>query len=294
MRRSLLARLRSNGIGYLVSALILLLIIPLYQLLFLNPQGYGSALRQAGNGGDSLYLAWIGGHSWQFLLYRALLLLAFLLIFTLPFSLFRIIVAQEIIGQQEREAEEAANEEENGEEEEKEGEIENAEDEEDEDEDEESMPLNAWRGKGFAIIAVWAGMGGVIVYVLGTIASTLHTIIVGSGMQANAPVPGGYAGLAAFFTILSQTIGTGLLALSTLFFGAIIARAGRNLWPGIWVIFGYLGLASTALLSGSAVAVASAPGAGQAALTTPAILLFAFWVLWLGIMLVRLKPEPGT
>jgi len=65
-----------------------------------------------------------------------------------------------------------------------------------------------------------------------------------------------------------------------------------KLWPGIWVAFGYTALAVATLLSVSAVAIVSAPIEGKAALTTPAILLFALWALWLGIMLVRLKPEP--
>ena len=59
----------------------------------------------------------------------------------------------------------------------------------------------------------------------------------------------------------------------------------------VQLAFGYLALAVAALLSGSAVAVASFPTQGQAVLTSPAILLFALWLLWLGIMLVRLKPE---
>ncbi len=71
----------------------------------------------------------------------------------------------------------------------------------------------------------------------------------------------------------------------------MIARGGRNLWPGIWVAFGYGAIAVTALLSGSAVGVASAPGAGQAPLTTPAIFLLGLWTGWLGSMLLRLKPE---
>jgi len=52
-----------------------------------------------------------------------------------------------------------------------------------------------------------------------------------------------------------------------------------------------MALALAALFSASAVEVASAPGSGQGLLSTPAILLFALWVLWFGVMLVRLKPE---
>jgi hypothetical protein len=93
-------------------------------------------------------------------------------------------------------------------------------------------------------------------------------------------------------TVITNTIGIGLLALSCLFFGAMIARSGYNLWPGTWVIFGYTALAVAALLSASAVAVASTSIEGKSPLTTPAILIFALWVLWFSIMLVRLKPEP--
>jgi hypothetical protein len=282
MKRSLLERLRTNGISYLMSAFLLLLAIPLYQLLFLNRLGYGNALHQASSGsnsGYSAYLKWIGEYSWQFLLYRALLALAFVLLFTLPFALFRIIVAQEITAQADSDADEDKTEEE---------------DSKTEEEQEQGMPAHAWRGKGFAIIAVWAGIVGVVIYVLGTIASTLYTLIVSSSIHISTAVPVSYAGFSAFFTILAQTVGIGLLAISTLFFGAMIARAGRNLWPGVWVAFGYMALAVAALLSGSAVAVASTPGEGQAALTTPAILIFALWVLWLGILLARLKAEPET
>jgi hypothetical protein len=90
---------------------------------------------------------------------------------------------------------------------------------------------------------------------------------------------------------MANTVGIGLLALAALFFGAMIARRGLHLWPGIWVAFGYTSLAVAALFSGSAIGVASAPATGQASLTTPAVLLFALWVLWFSIMLVRLKPE---
>ena len=109
-------------------------------------------------------------------------------------------------------------------------------------------------------------------------------------MSKSIAVPGSFTILYSIFSLISNTLGIGLLALSTLFFGALIARRGHNLWPTVWILFGYMALAVAALLSGSAVAVAGAPST-QAVLTTPAFLLFGLWVLWLGIMLVRLKPE---
>ncbi len=274
MKRSLLSRLRLNGWYYLIGALLLLAGVPLYQLLILNPLNYGSTLSARGANHFAFYLAWISDHTPQFLVYRVLLIVAFALLLTLPFNLFRIIVAQEIMGQQDRAEEERQKS-----------------DQEDEENGQDGMPLNAWRGKGFVIIAAWAGFAGLIAYLLGAIIGTLYLTVVGRGFTPDTAVPGSFTVLYSIFSILSNTVGVGLLALSTLFFGAMIARSGRNLWPTTWVFFGYLAIAVTALLSGSAVAIASAPTQGEAALTTPAILLFGVWVLWLGVMLVRLKPE---
>ena len=165
----------------------------------------------------------------------------------------------------------------------------------DEDEDKQEtdgMPPYAWRGRGFAVIAAWAGLGGVILFTVGAILSTLYLFIVGSSFNSHEPVQAAFSSLSGTFDILTYTVGGGLLALALLFFGAIIASRGRHLWPGSWVVFSYLAIAGAALLSGSAVAVASVPAEGQATLTSPAILVFALWVLWLGVMLVRLKPEP--
>ncbi|MBE3560083.1 MAG: hypothetical protein IMW89_12780 [Ktedonobacteraceae bacterium] len=274
MKRSLLSRLQTNGACYIAGSLILLLVIPLYQAFTLTPQGYGNALHQEGLGNFLAYLSWVNAHSILFLIYRLLLIIAFALLVTLPFTLFRIIVAQEILGQREYEERESDEDEHDSETRENEG-----------------MPAYAWRGKGFAVIAAWAGIAGIALYLAGTIASTIYVISVSQSVTVSPVLPTSYAAFSNFFSLLAQTAGTGLLALSTLFFGAMIARSGRNLWPGMWVAFGYLALAVAALLSGSAVGVASAPAEGQAPLTSPAVLLFALWVLWLGVMLVRLRAE---
>lgn len=272
-KRSLLSRLRTNGASYLIGTLLLLVGVPLYQLLVLAPAGYSNALSVTGNGLFTVYLAWIGTHGAQFILYRALLILAFALLLTLPFTLFRIIIAQELLGMEElakEEQEDAAGE----------GEV-------DAPGETTGMPSDAWRGKGISVIAAWAGFFGLIIYIVGTAASTLYLTIISMAPS----IPNNASVLASLFSIVPNTVGIGLLALSTLFFGGVIARTGRNLWPGIWVAFGYLALAVAILFSGSAVAVASSPATGQAVLTTPAILLFALWGLWFGIMLVRLKPD---
>jgi len=265
MRRDLLSRLRTNGVFYLLGALLLLLGIPLYQLLILTPLSYNLALNATAAGNFTPYLNWIATHNLLFLLYRILLVLAYALVLTLPFSLFRIIIAQELLDQREREEQEGA---------------------------ETDVPAaEAWRGKGFAVIAAWAGLFGLIAYILGTLGSTTYLFFASNGFTLSTPVPGNFTPIASIFSIISNTVGTGLLALSTLFFGAFIARRGLQLWPGSWVAFAYMALAVAALLSGAAVEVASAPVTGQAALVAPATILFALWVGWLGFMLVRLKPE---
>jgi hypothetical protein len=278
MKRSLLTRLRTNGAYYIIAALLLLVVIPGYQLLLLNPQGYENAIQNPAH--IASYLAWINAHSPYFMLYRLFLVTAFLCIITLPFSLFRIIVAQEIIGRQEIEKEEGQEESSTS---------------ENEDKDEEQandLPPYAWRGKGFAVIAAWAGLISIIVYTLGTFASMLYFTFISRGMSATAPVPPAFSTFSSFFAILTNTAGGGLLAISTLFFGAMITRSGLRLWPGIWLAFGYVALVVAILLSINAVTVATTPVSGQAAtFASPSILLFALWVLWLGIMLVRLKPE---
>jgi hypothetical protein len=275
MKRSLLSRLRLSGWYYLPGALLLLLGVPLYQLLILNPVHYSTILSAQGSNHFALYLAWISSHTFDYIIYRILLIAAFALLLTLPFNLFRIIVAQEIVDQQERAQEEH-----------------NDQDEQDETEQigTDGMPAYAWRGKGFAVLAAWAGLFGLIAYILGAGSGTIYVMLVSKGFTANMSVPGSFTILYDIFAFISNVVGIGLLAVSTLFFGALIARRGRNLWPTVWLLFGYTALAITALLSGSAVATAGAPGE-QAALTTPAFLFFGLWVLWLGIMLVRLKPE---
>lgn len=267
---NLLSRLRTNGIYYITGALLLLLGIPLYQLLVLIPTGYDSALGATRTGHLATYLTWISDHGIQFIVYRVLLMLAFALLISFPFTLFRIIVAQEIMGEQE-----------SGE----------AEDDEVESSSDDGMPTYAWRGKGFAIIAAWSGLFGLLAYILGTVVSTLYLFFTSLSITPRIPIPAGFSTLSTIFSLIANTAGVGLLALASLFFGAIIARRGLNLWPGIWIAFGYGSLAVAALFSGSAVAASAAPPASQATLSTPATLLFALWILWFGIMLVRLKPE---
>ncbi|HEX9132440.1 MAG TPA: hypothetical protein VF844_09115, partial [Ktedonobacteraceae bacterium] len=216
--------------------------------------------------------------------YRALLIAGFALIISLPFTLFRIIVAQEILGREEDEQEEKdeKDEEAEGQQEEKDQSVKDQAD---------GMPEFAWRGKGYAVLAAWSGLSGLLFFAAGTLASTLYLIGSAASLPSLTSNLDNAAPLAGLFAIITFTAGGGLLALSCLFFGTVIARSGLHLWPGIWVAFGYTAIALAALFGASAAEGSFAPEAGQALLTTPAILLFAAWTLWFGIMLVRLKPE---
>jgi hypothetical protein len=294
MKRSLLARLRSNGVSFLIASLLLLLAVPLYQSLILGPSGFSQAESSTGAERYTAYLAWISTHSSQFLIDRALLIIAFILLFAFPYALYRIIVAQEIMYQQELESsDEGEEDEEDEDEEEEDNEEDSAEVEDDTEEtatdEDDGMPEHAWRGKSFVVLAIWLSIIGFIIYLIGLIASTGYLYIV-----ANSTGTAIHEGVATYLPLLSiftNTLGTGMLGMGVLFFGAMIARTGKNLWPNSWVFFAYAGLFTGAILCISAVAVFSAPGTGQSTLTTLATLIFAAWMLWLAIMLVRLKPE---
>ncbi len=95
-------------------------------------------------------------------------------------------------------AQEEEDEEESGEEEQ----VEDDTEEDDEEEGEDTiLPANAWRGKGFAVLAVWAGLAGIGLYVLGNLVSTIYLLIVSQGFQATMRLPAGLSTLAGFFSL---------------------------------------------------------------------------------------------
>ncbi len=268
--------------------------VPLYQLAVLQPAGYVDALTS-----PQATLRWIAAHLPLFLGYRALLMIGFVLMLGLPFALFRIIVAQEILGRDDEDEEEEDDDEQDAEEAKKQAPgdapagnvVAGAQDsagDAGEAGEVGALPEFAWRGHGFAVLAAWLGLAGLVVFPLATLASTIYYAASSSGASGVASASAPLTGL---FAVLTFTAGGGLLAVSSLFFGAVITRSGRRLWPDSWLAFGYVGLALAALLSASAVEVALAPGAGQAVLSTPAILLFALWVGWFGAIVARLKQE---
>lgn len=282
MKQSFLGRLQRTARLNLLGALLLLLVVPGLQLLVLGPQGYNTALNSLQTG-----LVWIHGHIALFLLYRLAYILGFALLLGLPFALFRIIVAQEIIGRAELE-------EENVEENEKDEDAEEQEEQQTQARAEPAdngMPNFAWRGKGFAVIAAWTGLPGLFCVALGLLASTIYLWSSAGTPGPQAQLPANFADVTGLLAVLTYTVGGGLLALACIFFGLVIARSGRKLWPDGWVAFGYAALLTGAIGSGSAVQVALAPTSGQATLTTLAILLIAIWSLWFSIMVIRLKAE---
>ncbi|MBX5458425.1 MAG: hypothetical protein IRZ31_16140 [Thermogemmatispora sp.] len=300
MRRTFLTRLRINGSYYVLGGLLLLLGAPLYQWLWLLPHGYGEALAAASRGQLAVYVLWLHLHVWSFAFYRLLQMVAFALTLSLPFTLFRIIVAQEVLGRDEGEGAEAtaaaseaspsAEELETADGRQKAAAA-----------SDKPLPQTAeellaipWRGKGFAVIAAWSGMVGILLLVLGNLASTVYQIGVARTFTAEATLTPSFALVVGICTLVSNTAGGLLVALATLLFGVIIVRSGLQLWPPLWVALGYVAILLALFLIGSAVQVALAPASGQAFLTTPAFLLFALWTLWLGLILVRLRPAPAS
>jgi len=276
VKRTFLAKLQRNGLYCAIGALLLLVGIPLYQFLILIPSGYSNALAT-----QSFALRWINTHSLLFLGYRAILFAGFAFMISMPFTLFRIIVAQEILGR------EAVEQEKND----KEEVVQDETSDQSDNHEEDGMPAFAWRGKGFALLAAWGGLFGLLCFALGTLASTLYLVFSAASLPSIATSLENAAPLTSLFTVLTYTVGGGLLALSCLFFGIVIARRGLKLWPGIWIAFAYTAMALAVLFSVSATEVAFDPVTGQSLVTTLAILLFSLWVLWFGVMLVRLRPE---
>src|ERR1700726_3509407 len=173
MKRTFLAKLQRSALYCLIGALLLVVGVPLYQLVVLNPAGYSDALTSL-----TQTLHWINDHGLLFVGYRALLLVGFALMLGIPFALYRIIVAQEIIGRTdieenevERQApgEQAVAEKTNSDA----GQVEQEQQQENKS---DGMPEFAWRGKGYAVIAAWTGLPGLIFFAAGTLASTIYLL----------------------------------------------------------------------------------------------------------------------
>ncbi len=283
MKPSFLLRLQHVAWRSLIGALLLFPLVPLLQIAILEPQGYSTALLT-----PQTSLDWISGHLVLFLLYRLSLLLGFVLLLGLPFALFRIIVAQEIVARAEMDADANtdadSNESDENSDEDKNRHVEAG-------KEENGMPSYAWRGKGFAVIAAWTGLLGLFLTIGGLLGSTIYLWTSASTISAQKPVPDTFIAVSHLFAIIAYAFGGGLLTLACLFFGIVIARSGRKLWPDSWVAFGYAALAIGAITSGSAAQIALSAAGEQTPLTTLSIFLFALWSCWFSIMVVRLRSE---
>lgn len=257
MKQTLLARLRNNGWGYLVGAILLVVVIPLYQAFFLQPPPEAIGTSETA---QRLYLVWLGSHSLLFIGSQVLFLIAMLLFFNMPFTLFRIVIAQELLTPVDGEDEAPFN-----------------------------LPAEPWKGRGILVLAAWAGILAFVAILLGIIGRAIYFPIVTQGFTFTSPIPGHLSGTNAFFSWLIETAGYGLLALSFLFFGFTIARQGSRLWPLVWQILAYAAMLVALCLAVSA--VSNAFHAGNNIFITFATFALGLWHAFLAILLLLLRAE---
>jgi uncharacterized membrane protein len=85
-----IARLKLQGFYSLLAGAILLLGVPIYQAVVLAPAGYHAPSDTAFSKGDyGPLLLWIAGHGSEFIIFRCIELVAFLLMLRLPLALYR-------------------------------------------------------------------------------------------------------------------------------------------------------------------------------------------------------------
>ena len=231
------ARLKLQGIYGLLAGLVLLIVIPVYQMTVLGPAGYQAPAATAFNQGNyGPLLAWISNHGSVFIIYRFLEIIAFLLAIRLPLALYR--------------------------------------------------ALRTYGGT----LARWLVVGGI-----GGLGVFAAMIAVGTVSFARAAADYSQTGstqaakdIATSFNTLyfveglaQNTLGGALIATFLVCASLLIARSGKL--SGLLVFFGLL---VAALMAALAVLFAvSAPAAQM--LPTPAILSFAVWLIWLGILLIQ-------
>ncbi len=90
-----IARLKLQGFYSLLAGAILLLGVPIYQAVVLAPAGYRAPSDTAFSKGDyGPLLLWIAGHGSDFIIFRCIELVAFLLMLRLPLALYRALRAR--------------------------------------------------------------------------------------------------------------------------------------------------------------------------------------------------------
>jgi hypothetical protein len=156
------------------------------------------------------------------------------------------------------------------------------------------LPLalyRAFRGYG-STLARWmlaGGLAGLILFAgmlaLSTISFVNAAASYGSLTPSSAAaknVASSFGGLYGIEALAQNTAGGALLAIFLLCASLLFARSGKL--QGMLV---YFGLLVAALMAALALLFAISPPDAQTQLTTPALAAFAFWLIWLGILLIR-------
>ena len=160
------------------------------------------------------------------------------------------------------------------------------------------LPLaiyRAFRGYG-STLARWmlaGGLGGLILFAGMLALSTISFANAAASYGALAPSSAAAKNVASDFgsiysieALAQNTAGGALLAIFLLCASLLFARSGKL--QGLLV---YFGLLAAALMAGLALLFAVSPPDAQTQLTTPALAAFAFWLIWLGILLIRRAPR---
>ncbi|HLW01028.1 MAG TPA: DUF4386 family protein [Ktedonobacterales bacterium] len=160
------------------------------------------------------------------------------------------------------------------------------------------LPLalyRAFRGYG-SMLARWmlaGGLGGLILFAGMLALSTISFVNASASYGPLAPssaaardVASNFGSIYGIEALAQNTAGGALLAIFLLCASLLFARSGKL--QGLLV---YFGLLAAALMAALALLFAVSPPDAQTQLTTPSLAAFAFWLIWLGILLIRRAPH---
>ncbi len=156
------------------------------------------------------------------------------------------------------------------------------------------LPLalyRAFRSYG-STLARWmlaGGLAGLILFAGMLALSTISFVNAAASYGGQAATSAAAKNIASSFgslygveALAQNTAGGALLAIFLLCASLLFARSGKL--QGLLV---YFGLLAAALMAALALLFAVSPPDAQTQLTTPALAAFAFWLIWLGILLIR-------
>jgi hypothetical protein len=156
------------------------------------------------------------------------------------------------------------------------------------------LPLALYRAfRGYSsTLARWmlaGGLGGLILFAGMLALSTISFVNAAASYGSLDPSSAAAKDAASNFgstygieALAQNTAGGALLAIFLLCASLLFARSGR-----LQDLLVYFGLLAAALMAGLALLFAVSPPDAQTQLTTPALAAFAFWLIWLGILLIR-------